>query len=180
QPSPSDQPKVAVPPVQAPASGGPVACNTCCDSCGCGINWPCGCLLSDLGEACKLWKPCCPDSQWSMNGWLDQSFVWNPYSPQDHFNGPVTWTDRSNEYQMNELWLGGGRTTKTDGCGWDFGGRVDAFYGTNYRWDTSAGFETHWGNGAFYGAAVPNAYLEAAYNNWTVKAGRFVSPVGYY
>jgi hypothetical protein len=115
-----------------------------------------------------------------MNGWLCQNFTWNPYNPADRFNGPVTWTDRANDYQMNELWLGGGRATKTDGCGWDWGGRVDAFYGTNYRWDTSAGFESHWGNGQFYGAAVPNAYVEGAYNNWTVKLGRFVSPVGYY
>src|SRR5438094_964216 len=69
----------------------------------------------------------------------------------------------------------------TDGCGWDWGMRADAFYGTNYRWDTSAGFETKWGtNGTFYGIAVPNLYAEGAYNNWTVRAGRFVSPVGYY
>jgi Putative beta-barrel porin-2, OmpL-like. bbp2 len=148
--------------------------------CGCGLCWPCGCKLEDLGEACKLWKPCCEESQWSANGWLTQSYVWNPYRPNDKFNGPVTWTDRANEYQMTELWYGFGRTTKTDGCCWDFGGRFDIFYGTNYRWDTSAGFESHWGNGQFYGAAVPNAYLEAAYNTWTARFGRFVSPVGYY
>src|SRR6478752_5288800 len=132
-------------------------CNGCC-GCGCfGINWPCGCKLSDLGEAWKLHKPCCEDSQWSTTGWLEQSFTWNPYSPADRFTGPVTWTDRSNDYQMNEFWYGFGRVTKTEGCGWDWGMRVDAFYGTNYRWDTSAGFETKWGtNGTFYGIAVPN------------------------
>src|SRR5207248_4834865 len=165
-----------------------------CDSCGgngcgdcfgglfggCGFCWPCGCKLADLGEACKLWKPCCEDSQWSANGWLAQSYVWNPYQPNDKFNGPVTWTDRANDYQMNELWYGFGRVTKTEGCGFDWGMRVDAFYGTNYRWDTSAGFESHWGNGQFYGLVVPNSYAELVYNNWTVKAGRFISPVGYY
>jgi hypothetical protein len=164
-----------------PSCGG-CGCGDCCGGLfgGCGFCWPCGCKLADLGEACKLWKPCCEDSQWSANGWLAQSFTWNPYSPNDRFNGPVTWTDRSNDYQMNELWFGFGRVTKTEGSGFDWGMRVDAFYGTNYRWDTSAGFETHWGNGDFYGLAVPNAYAELAYNNWTVKAGRFISPVGYY
>jgi hypothetical protein len=170
----------------APEGGGAAAC--CSDCCGpCGMSgplgrwcWPCGGPVSDLGEACKLWQPCCEDSQWSMNGWLAQSYTWNPYSPNDRFNGPVTWTDRANEYQMNELWLGGGRATKTDGAGFDLGGRVDAFYGTNYRWDTSAGFETHFGNGNFYGLAVPNAYLVPADNTGTVKVGRFISPVGYY
>jgi len=147
----------------------------------CHCCWPCGCQLAGMGDARKLCKPHREDSQWSTTGWIDQSFVWNPYSPGDRFNGPVTWTDRSNDYQMQELWYGFGRVTKTDGCGWDWGMRADAFYGTNYRWDTSAGFETNWGsNGTFYGIAVPNLYGEVAYNNWTVRAGRFVSPVGYY
>jgi hypothetical protein len=53
-------------------------------------------------------------------------------------------------------------------------------YGTNYRWDTSGGFETHFGNGQFYGLAVPALYAEIAYNDWNIKAGRFISPVGFY
>ena len=32
-----------------------------------------------------------------------------PVQPGDRFNGPVTWTDRANEYQMNEFWYGFGR-----------------------------------------------------------------------
>ena len=75
-------------------SSGPVcaSCSDCsngCCGCGCfGINWPCGCLLSDLGEAWKLCKPCCEDSQFAMGGWLAQSYTWNPYRPADRFNGP--------------------------------------------------------------------------------------------
>lgn len=156
---------------------GDSGCDACC---GCGLQWPCGCLLSDLGEACKLWQPCCEDSPWSAGGWLAQSFTWNPYSPNDRFNGPMTWTDRSNEYQMNELYGYIGRASNTEGCGWDWGFRTDALYGTNYRWNTSAGFETSFGNGQFYGLAIPQLYGEVAYNDLTVKVGRFYSPVGYY
>jgi hypothetical protein len=162
-------------------------CGSCCDDgcggCGpfgCGLCWPCGCKLEDLGEACKLWKPCCEDSQWSGAGWLAQGFVWNPYQPNDRFNGPMTWNDRANEYQMNELFYYFGRAAKTEGCGWDWGARIDALYGTNYRWNTSAGFETHFGNGQFYGLAVPQLYGELAYNDLTMKVGRWYSPVGYY
>jgi hypothetical protein len=177
----------AVVPASALISGGeacgPVcaSCSDCCDAC-CdgGCNWPCGCLLSDLGEACKLWKSHCEDSQWTAAGWLAQSFVWNPYSPADRFNGPMTWTDRSNDYQMNELYYYIGRAAKTDECCLDWGARVDMLYGTNYRWNTSAGFETDWGNGTFYGLAMPQAYVQAGYNGWDVKAGRWFSPVGYY
>ncbi|HEY2412682.1 MAG TPA: outer membrane beta-barrel protein [Pirellulaceae bacterium] len=189
-------------PASAMMGGGPCqgcACGSCCDnSCGngccngcdgcggcgpfggCGICWPCGCKLSDLGEACKLWKPCCEDSQWSGAGWLAQSFTWNPYNPRDRFNGPLTWNDRANEYQMNELFYYFGRAAKTDQCCLDWGARVDAMYGTSYRWNTSAGWETHWGNGQFYGLTTPQAYFQLGYNGWDVKVGRFYSPVGYY
>src|SRR5262245_7559464 len=91
--------------LMATGSGGGEACNACsgcCDNCcgSCmssfGCNWPCGCSLSDLGEACKLWKPHCEESQWSAAGWLAQGYVWNPYRPADKFNGPLTWNDRAN------------------------------------------------------------------------------------
>ncbi|HZN32907.1 MAG TPA: outer membrane beta-barrel protein, partial [Pirellulaceae bacterium] len=155
-----------------------------CDSC-CGCDflslWPCGCPLECLGEACKLWEPCCEDSPWTGAGWLAAGFVWNPYSPVDRFNGPMTWNDRANEGQLNELFYYFGRTANTEGCGWDWGARVDALGGTSYRWNTSAGFESSWGiNGKFYGIAIPQLYGELAYNDLSVKVGRFYSPVGYY
>jgi hypothetical protein len=195
QTSPSDQPPppiggvpLAGAPIQGPASAGGCGAEPCDSCCGGGclggclgcLNWPCGCLLSDLGEAHKLWTPCCEDSPWSAGGWLAQSYTWNPYQPNDKFNGPVTWTDRANEYQMNELYGYIGRAANTEGCGWDWGVRTDALYGTNYRWNTSAGFETNFNNNAFYGLAIPQLYAEGAYNDLTVKVGRFFSPVGYY
>jgi len=163
-------------------SSGACCSDGCCGSCRGwrGICWPCGCKLEDLGEACKLWEPCCEDSPWSAGGWLAQGFTWNPYSPDDRFNGPMTWMDRSNEYQMNELYGYIARTPNTEECCFDWGARVDALYGTNYRWNTSAGFESSWGNGSFYGLAVPQAYVEGAYDKLSVKLGRFFSPVGYY
>src|SRR5262245_4486766 len=143
--SPSD--KAAAPAAQAPAyqpscqipasSGCDTGCNDCCGShLGDWLScWPCGCKLEDLGEAHKLWQPCCEDSPWTAGGWLAQSYTWNPYQPNDNFNGPVTWTDRANEYQMNELYGFLGRAANTEGCGWDWGFRTDAMYGTNYRWN---------------------------------------------
>ena len=126
QQSPSDkgpiaQAPMAQAPIQAPGCGESIACDSSCNGCGCGWGfcWPCGCLLSDLGEPCKLWEPCCEDSGWVAGGWLAQSFTWNPYDPADRFNGPVTPTDRSNEYQMNELYGYIGKAANTEGCGWD-------------------------------------------------------------
>jgi hypothetical protein len=72
-------------------------CNDCCDSCGCGcldwLNcWPCGCALSDLGDPCLLADHfCCFKERGGViGGWLAQSYVWNPYQPEDRFNGPMT------------------------------------------------------------------------------------------
>ncbi len=116
--------------------------------------------------------------KWFVSGWLAQSFVWNPYN--SGFNGPVTWTDQANQYQMNELYMYAGKNTDTGGDGWVFGGRVDLLYCTSYRWDTEAGLETNFGNGPFYGLAIPQFYGEVAYNDLKVKVGHFISPVGFY
>src|SRR5256885_14689801 len=80
---PTDPGAVAPEPMLAsgPASG---ACQNgcCCDSCcggglfgGCGLFWPCGCKLFDLGEARKVWETCCGENQGALNGWVDQSVV---------------------------------------------------------------------------------------------------------
>lgn len=122
------------------------------------------------------------DYQWSLTGSTVQSFVINPAAPHDQFNGPTTFTDRANEYQLNQTWLTLERYTDTSEHDWDFGGRVDAMYGTNYRWMTSAGFEDMWSlntNRAFYGLAIPNLYGELAWRDVKVKFGHWVSPLGY-
>src|SRR5262249_50876159 len=37
------------------------------------------------------------DRGWKVSGNTVQSFVFNPLEPVDRFNGPTTWTDRSND-----------------------------------------------------------------------------------
>ncbi len=178
--SPSDQ-VVAPQPMGIATAACEDSCDDCCDSC-CGLNWPCGCALEDLGEAWSIGDRCFfQERGWVAGGWLAQSYVWNPYNPVDKYNGPLTWTDRANEYQMNELYGYVGKAAATEGCGWDWGFRADAVYGTSYRWNTSGGLETYFtGNGKFYGLALPQLYGEIAYNDLTVKVGHFISPVGYY
>lgn len=122
-----------------------------------------------------------------VGGWVAQGYTWNPDRPADRFNGPVTYPDRSNEYQLNQAWLYVDRPTDTGGCGSDLGGRIDVMYGTGHRFTTSTGLETfgdgtpRWNNDhRFYGLALPQAYAEVAYNDVKVKMGHFISPVGYF
>lgn len=134
----------------------------------------------------------------NLRGWIAQGFTYNAANPPDNSNRPVTFNDRANEYQMNQACLIMERPVATSGCGWDFGGRVDLLYGTDYFFTTAVGLETrsdgsqHWnGNGprgagagsaALYGLALPQFYAEvyAPFAEGTnLKAGHFYSPLGF-
>jgi hypothetical protein len=116
----------------------------------------------------------------NIHGWIDQGFTANPQSPANRFNGPVTFNDRSNEYMLNQVYLITEREVKTDGCGFDVGGRVDLLYGTDYRFNQAYGLETNWDQTErFYGLAMPQLFASIGYNDWTFQFGRFYTVVGY-
>jgi Putative beta-barrel porin-2, OmpL-like. bbp2 len=144
---------------------------------------PCCCL----GEEWKLFD--CESLKCrgiTVDGWFVQSFTWNTTNPADRFNGPVTWTDRSNDYQVNQAYIYAEKLTNTGGCGWDWGYRGDILAGTDYRFTTAAGLETRGyyqfpkiSTERFYGLAFTQFYLTAAYNDLTIKFGHWYAPVGY-
>lgn len=133
--------------------------------------------------------------QFFARGWLDQGFTWNPDNPRNRFNTPVTFNDRANEYEMNQLYLSMGRKVRTDGCSWDAGGRVDLLYGTDYYYTTAVGLETNrdgsqrWnpgegarGDASLYGLAMPQLYAEfyAPFGyGATIKVGHFYTILGF-
>jgi hypothetical protein len=81
---------------------------------------------------------------------------------------------------MNQLWLGWERPVKTDGCGWDIGGRVDLMYGSDWRYGESYGLETNLdAPNHLYGFILPQFYLEVGYNDLTVKMGHYAPCIGY-
>jgi hypothetical protein len=155
-----------------------------------------------FGDGCgTLLNPyCCLGDEWKLfdceglecrginvAGWLALNpFTWNTSNPADRFNGPVTFTDRSNDFQFNQAYIYVEKATDTGGCGWDWGYRADLMAGTDYRFTTAAGLETHGyyqfpkvSTQRFYGYAFPQFYVEGAYNDLKVKAGHFYAPVGY-
>jgi hypothetical protein len=193
--SPSDQAPAAAP-TAAPAAGA-AACTTCApaaESCGsclddCGCN--CGGGLFDCD--CKLGTPwklfdgeCLKCKGINIAGWVAQSYTWNTSNPADRFNGPVTWTDRSNEYQLNQAYIYMEKATDATKCDWNFGYRVDILGGTDYRFNTESGLDTRaqffspkWSTQRFYGVTPTQFYVEGARNGWKIKVGHFLSPVGY-
>jgi len=187
-PAPAGEPApmTVTPPPMMPAS--PAA--------GCGVGTGCGAAPGGWscpteGEEAEAWEltnvftdSCgnnwAKDAGFRFGGSLVQSYTFNFDSPSDRFNGPVTALDRSNEYQMNQLYLFGEWATNTDDKDFDIGGRVDVLYGTSARFTTATGLEDEINHGgSFYTFAMPQAYAEVAYKKLKVKLGHFYSPVGY-
>ena len=134
--------------------------------------------------------------------WGNAGITYNAESPDNNFNGPVTFGDRSGEFQLNQLNLFIQRAVATEGDAWDFGGRFDAMFGTDSIFTQAYGvpsFDVNTGlantnrnswdlnilgtkGNRFYGMALPQAYLESYVpvgNGLNVKAGHFYTPIGY-
>ncbi len=172
-----------------------------CDGCG-SASSGCGCGSSDSNYLMSLLGGGTGNS-WLGNGgfyvdgWLSQGITFNPDRPNNRFNGPVSFNDRSNEYQLNQLYLTLAKDVRSDQGVWDVGGRVDFLYGTDYFFTTANGLETHsngspkWnssngprsgGNAALYGLAMPQMYAEIFApigEGLNIKVGHFYSILGY-
>lgn len=70
------------------------------------------------------------------------------------------------------------------GARWDVGFRADVVYGIDAPFFQAfgnpgpSGFDNGWDYGS-YGWAMPQLYAEIANCDWRIKAGRFLSPIGY-
>ncbi|MFM8892561.1 MAG: outer membrane beta-barrel protein, partial [Planctomycetia bacterium] len=114
-------------------------------------------------------------------GWIDAGIGGNGWGSP--FNGPITFNDRNWQGQMNQLYLVNEKGLDTADAGFDWGGRVDLLYGTDYIYTTARGLvanlytqvlagQPSWGN-RYYGLAMPQLYAEAGYGDHAVKIGHF-------
>jgi hypothetical protein len=88
-----------------------------------------------------------------------------------------------NNLNLNQAWFFAEK--EADGsCGFDWGFRMDYVYGTDgpdtqafgnqpNRWDFG------WNNGNYYGHAIPQAYVDVAYQDLNVRVGHFYTIIGY-
>lgn len=120
-----------------------------------------------------------------VDGWYNGGYTLNPDRPSDRFNGPVTFNDRSNEGQFNQLYLTIQRSVDTAECAPQLGGRADLLYGTDSRFTKALGLELHqdgndrWNSARFMQLSLPQLYGEVGWNEWCVRVGRFYTLVGY-
>lgn len=116
-----------------------------------------------------------------LGGWTDLGVSVVANRPVDRYNGVVTFNDRDGEGQLNQQWFFLERAVDTSYGGWDLGGRVDFLYGTDARFTQAAdGLEASWDQTArFYQAALPQFYVDVAFNDWLIRAGHFFTILGY-
>jgi hypothetical protein len=171
--SPSDQP--------APLERSSAVAGGCVADCDASCGRSCG----RCGGGCAPWtlpQPCFLARRGiTVGGWTEVGISWTANRAADRFNGPVAFNDRDGEAQMNQLWFYLDRTADTGGYGWDVGGRIDFVYGTDAMFTQAVdGLEADWNQTErFYQAALPQLYLDVAYNDLTVRMGHFFSILGY-
>ncbi len=129
----------------------------------------------------KLPQPCLTQSLGiDISGWLEPGVTVNTLSPRDRWNGPVATNDRSNDFEMNQFWLTFLRPVKTDGDGFDIGGRVDLCYGTDWRYGDSPGLEQRFDyQHQLYGLVLPQMYVEIGIDDLTIRLGHYAACMGY-
>lgn len=126
------------------------------------------------------------DGCWNIYGWVDAGVTANSEFNESRYNGVTTFNDR-HEGMLNQFYVVTERTIDPCRCGWDWGGRVDLLYGTDYIFTQAVGLEldpdgtplSGWNGSPFYGLAMPQAYVEVGYDRLSTKLGHFYTPIGY-
>lgn len=118
----------------------------------------------------------------SSTGSLVQGLTWNPDNPDNRFNDPVSYNDRSNDYQLQQLYVFAEAPAQRANGKPGLGGRVDWLFGSNSRFLLARGLDDNWRTSQLYGFAMPQVYAEAYLpvgDGLSVKMGKFYGLIGY-
>jgi hypothetical protein len=171
------------PSCEAEASCG---CESGCCSTGCN-SWGLGDCLGDccLGEPWLLkdWAtPNCCDGP-NYGGWIAAGYYNNNDRLSTQPNDLKSFNDNPDNLNLDQAWLYVEKLAESDGCNAGWGYRADIVYGVDAQKTQAFGnpggrWDTTFDNGS-YGWAIPQAYGEVAYGDWSVKFGKFFTIVGY-
>ena len=115
-----------------------------------------------------------------FGGWVSSGIHANAWGASD--NGTLGTKTIGDGYMLQQLWGFAEKTVDTEGYGWDLGGRVDFVFGTDAPSIQAFGdgsWDAGWNTSDDYGSAMPQLYGEAGYGNFSVKAGRFLTLIGW-
>lgn len=150
--------------VPVPMNCEPVTCSSCGPTCELGDAWSLSDIL--LGE----------ESCVSVGGWISAGY---------HSDDNGLFNKHADRLNVHQAWLYLEKAVDTESNCVDYGYRVDMMYGVDAA-DTQAfgnnpgewDFANGWDHG-IYGWALPQAYVEIAGQELSVKAGHFYTLVGY-
>lgn len=118
-----------------------------------------------------------------FGGWVSFGGTYSTDNPGDHNNFPVTFNDRTGEFQLNQLNLYIEKALDRESH-WDLGGRVDVMFGTDTRFTQATGLDDKLISPRdlrFYDIAIPQFYLEVYApigNGISAKIGHFYTILG--
>jgi hypothetical protein len=118
-----------------------------------------------------------------LNAQLDAGFTLNPDRPRDGLNFGQLFTDRANQFLVNQVLLTAQRALDPKATGYDVGFKVQLLYGTDARFVQFLGEFNNLTNDR-YQLAVVEANV-AVHLPWLtdggidLKAGQFATPLGY-
>ncbi len=182
-------------PAAAPAAAPGCGCESSCGceaSCGCDSCSSCGC---DSG--CSLLGDCCLGDAWTLDscidpcgccdhtvgGWIGMGY----YSDNERLSTDpgdlLAFLDEPDMFNFDQVWLYAEKVAKADCCSAGWGYRADIVYGVDAQKTQAFGNDSgSWDNSfdhGFYGWAIPQAYAEVAFGDWSIKAGHFWTLIGY-
>lgn len=138
------------------------------------------CHCGKLGDPWTLPRPCfLKEAGITVGGWVQSGMLSNAYGTAS--NGPLGFNGLS-DYNLHQLAVFAEKKTNTENKCIDLGGRIDYVYGIDgpdvqafgdHSWDFG------WNSSSRYGSAIPQLYLELAIGDWSIKGGRFWTPIGY-
>jgi hypothetical protein len=117
---------------------------------------------------------------YKVGGWFQVGY----HTEGKNGQGTFLFNNYPNTVQLHQAWAFLEKECDTGGCGWDWGFRLDYVYGTDGP-DTqaygspAANWDNPWDAGNFYGHAIPQAYIDLAYNNLKARIGHFYTIMGY-
>jgi len=173
----------------------PPACTGCSSCCGDSSTDCCTSACEDEGDG--VWRlfgdvellpgdPCGCRKPLSIfiGGWIQGGITGNgDGNRSSQGNYPVPFNQVSDGFVFNQApYIYAEKVADTGGAGFDWGARVDYVFGTDGP-DTQAfgdeGWDFGWNSSRDYASAIPQLYIDLAYNNVSLRVGHFYTIIGY-
>ncbi|MCX7085597.1 MAG: porin [Methylococcales bacterium] len=121
----------------------------------------------------------------TFGGWMASGITSNLENFANHNNSPITFNDRNDELQLNQLNIFVQKSVDIEADSWNFGGRVDLMYGADSRFTQALGWDKNLIHqqsiSNLYDLAIPQVYLEVSApfgKGIAAKIGHFYTILG--